>query len=544
MGNVVKDSKKRVYPIRYCYRVLNSNNKVYWLDRDEKYDTYQYSRSLNGHLVIAKHKCKSGVLILISSLLLLLLTSCGTRIISVEYSYPDLPVLAKLQMSAEDIYGDVVFFYSEELVSLYYIEDTTIWYKDSVNNHVLEKHLLKNGDIASFKDMGAGYGRDKDRVYYKGRVVDGADPESFCHSLVLKDNDSTEFARDHKHLFLMGKIMENADYKSLRKLSYSYYCDDRQVYYYPDGLIVENASPDDFRKIDFPYYSSRENVYINGEKIPEADTASFIVIDYRYSKDNYHVYFDGILMKGADPLSFVPMITPYADYYRDGIVDSFKYDMYRTCFSYSKDGKSVFYKDKMIEGADGASFRIVARNLLCDSSALFNRGGTKICDIDAVSFCAIDENLYIDRQYAYSIRAYGTLWNKERIDCGSFRKLSDHFYCDTSRVFFYSPTKFCLLEKAHPQSFRIIRGHMAYDGKYLYNGEDYPSEVGDSFRPLGDGFYRSEYDLFELDSIQIKKRFFIGNRSRLDRNTLEYLGNNTFEDKNGIYTWEEIKSWK
>ena len=451
--------------------------------------------------------------------------------------------LIRHQIEAEDIYGDVVFFYPEELMSFYYIVDTMIWYKDSVNNHVLRKYLLKNEDISSFKDIGAGYGRDKDRVYYKGRVVDGADPESFSHSLVLKDNDSTEFARDHKHLFLWGKIMKNGDYKSLRKLLYPYYCDDKQIYYYPDGLIVENANPDDFREIGYPYYSSRGNVYINGKKIQEADTASFFVIDYRYSKDKYHVYYNGRVIEGADPMSFVLMITPYEDYRRDGIVDSFKYDMYSTCIFYAKDKKSVFYEDKMIEGADGASFRIVARNLLCDSFALFGYNGRKICDIDVASFCAIDENLYIDRKYAYSI-SNGTLWRKERIDRESLRKLSDHFYGNTNKVYYYSPTKFCLLEKAHPQSFRIIRGQIAYDGKYLYDGENYPIEVGESFRPLGNNFYRSEYDLFELGSKQIKKRISLHNRFRLDRNSLEYLGNNTFKDKNGIYTWEEINSWK
>ena len=44
MGNVVKDNIKRAYPVIYRYRVLDNNNRVYWLNRNgQEHDTYQYS---------------------------------------------------------------------------------------------------------------------------------------------------------------------------------------------------------------------------------------------------------------------------------------------------------------------------------------------------------------------------------------------------------------------------------------------------------------------------------------------------------------------
>ena len=44
MGNVVRGDIKRAYPFLYRYQVLDSNNHVYWLDRDgQEHDTFVYS---------------------------------------------------------------------------------------------------------------------------------------------------------------------------------------------------------------------------------------------------------------------------------------------------------------------------------------------------------------------------------------------------------------------------------------------------------------------------------------------------------------------
>lgn len=476
-----------------------------------------------------------------------------------------------------DIYGSRITYYLSEVVSFYHIQDTTIWYKDSVNNRLLKKDLLKNGNVASFKDLGAKYAKDKSQVYYKGVVVEGAMPKSFRHSLIFKDEDgyidTTEFARDHKHVFLEGKMIEGADAKSFRTLTYLYYGDKKQVYY-DDGTIIEGANPDDFREWDYPYYVSRDKIYTDKKqvegvdiasfmvisitfskdknhayykekRIENADPGSFIAIDYRYSKDKNHVYYGERLVEGADPASFVLMATRYEDYISDGIIDSIKYNWYQACTFYAVDRESVFYGDKKLEGVNVASFHPINKNLLCDSFTLYNNYGSEMCHIDAASFIHFNKDLYLDKNYAYLI-SYGHLWGKEKIDRASFRRLSDYFYCDTGKVFYCSSPYFKHIKEANPQSFRVICGEVAYDNRSLFYSENHirSIEIGDSLYHLGDDFYKDEYNLYKVDCREIRHIYSPGKSSKVDIKTLKYKGNHIFEDKNGVYNWEELRSQK
>lgn len=198
--------------------------------------------------------------------------------------------------------------------------DDTHWGKDKYNAYFLiNGAVIKNIDYHSFRPiLGRGYsssGRyavDKNKVYFEGQVVLGADPITF------KEVDYF-IGQDKYRVYKEDSPTKVKDFSKLTKVGSYMYKDDKYVY-------------------------DREfNILLN------SDVSTFENIEQNWYRDKKSVWWYNKNLRGADPKTFKPV--PVSSY-RNNKKEYFSWGDY----IFGKDKSYVFCKDSIIEGADPESF--------------------------------------------------------------------------------------------------------------------------------------------------------------------------------------------
>lgn len=342
------------------------------------------------------------------------------------------------------------------------------------------KSSLKDVDPNFFIDLSSYdgfmlfcYGKDKNIVYYKDKVLEGVDPKSFE---VL----GRGYSKDNKNVFYYSSKIDGLDVASaelvdidhLSALGHDYIKDKNSIYYKDKKL--EGIDPRDFMVLDNRhskaiYVKNYYGVYYNEDKIVEADKDSFVIIDKddkSFSKDNYNVYLKGKVISGADPKTFKVKdnIYPYINYYsedKDYIyinyekINGIDRESFEIIYNgYSKDNKNVFYYSRKIDTANPNDF-IILKNGYSRSVNMIFFEDKKMENVDIESFKVLDgysvdnNNIYISGEIVSDINI-----NKLKMPLGEFKiecnkKLSDminnksyHFYingCDYNNGVTYKP---------------------------------------------------------------------------------------------------------
>jgi hypothetical protein len=195
-------------------------------------------------------------------------------------------------------------------------------------------------DLRSFENSrkafaDARYGRDKNQVYFNGRVVRGADPESFSRM-------QRGYIRDVRSVYYNGSFLSNdADHFQF----IDEFVQKDRTHVYRGGWIISD-DPENFEfiaKIDgLSYYRDQKGVLANSTRLPGAHAATFTPLRHGYSRDARQVYkVDGMLAKvilGACPTEF---------------------DVFNAY--YTHDEKSVYWQGKPLPGADPATFAMLEK---------------------------------------------------------------------------------------------------------------------------------------------------------------------------------------
>lgn len=139
------------------------------------------------------------------------------------------------------------------------------------------------------------YGKDKKSVYYNGKVVQGADPETI-EAMGL-------YAKDKKNVYYMGKKINGADPDTI--IVWGNYSKDKKNVYF-QRTKVEKADTETFEVFLYEYYAmipktgysyfakDKKNIY-SGDKILEsADLKTFKVSDYNKASDKNKKYTSDI----------------------------------------------------------------------------------------------------------------------------------------------------------------------------------------------------------------------------------------------------------
>ncbi len=182
----------------------------------------------------------------------------------------------------------------------------------------------------SSEELPSEYEVKADGVYYKGELIEEADPETF------KALNEFSFSKDKNHVWYlefddMGRNLLLTE--------------------------LEDADPQTFEVLTLWYAKDVQRVYSSLEyhvsPIIGADSKTFITIDGYYGKDKNNVYFYGVEIKDSDSETFVGL----------GI------DV-----QYAKDIKNVYHREKLIEDADPETFKIVNRQYTKDKNNVYDWG--------------------------------------------------------------------------------------------------------------------------------------------------------------------------
>ena len=143
------------------------------------------------------------------------------------------------------------------------------------------------------------YSKRNGQVYYDGKVIHGADSHSFRDL-------GYGYGKDRNHVYRYGTILEYVD-PSYFRVDRRFSADNRPSPGKPGG---------GYHYCDRPgYYVSTFDVFYNGEKIPGASywmgkkisgasTSSFVCLGNGYAKDAFNAYWEGSKINGASTSSF------------------------------------------------------------------------------------------------------------------------------------------------------------------------------------------------------------------------------------------------
>ena len=152
----------------------------------------------------------------------------------------------------------------------------------------------------------AEYSKDKNNVYYDFQKIEGADIKTF-------EPDGYSIGKDKKGVYYKTHKINGIDVNSTEVLENEFYKDKNNIYYRNKKL--ENFKPENFEVIssslvgqneDFYYFTEDENdntkFFLLENKNVDAET--FEVLDEEYTKDKNNVYYKGKILKGADVKTF------------------------------------------------------------------------------------------------------------------------------------------------------------------------------------------------------------------------------------------------
>ncbi len=180
----------------------------------------------------------------------------------------------------------------------YEIKNGTVVYTYWTFSFGTIEHELKDADATTFQSIERWLGRDATHVWFKDRLMEGADPGS------LKADDYP-LCHDKRDYYYQGAPLHVADMNSfdIKKLDDSELWATDSQYIYFDSIRIEGGDPATFEYIEHLEAKDHLNVYYYGRVLPDADPATYKSMSI-YSKDKSHVWYCGEIVEGADPETF------------------------------------------------------------------------------------------------------------------------------------------------------------------------------------------------------------------------------------------------
>lgn len=145
------------------------------------------------------------------------------------------------------------------------------------------------------------YAKDKLRVFYKGRVIEGADAKTF-------KTISEFYGIDKFHAFHADTLIPNSNGASFEVLNGNFSRDGKDYFFNERPLNVcdyKSFKIHDFNGAQGNWLSYDDKcAYYMKSRIPIVDRDSFTVLFGGYTKDKENVYLGNRVVEGADPASF------------------------------------------------------------------------------------------------------------------------------------------------------------------------------------------------------------------------------------------------
>lgn len=262
-------------------------------------------------------------------------------------------------------------------------------------------------------EVGGGYEKENGKIYWNfglggtnHQPVEGADYKTF-------QSINQYYGKDKQHVFYRTGIIE-ADAGSFAVFNSPEYAHDKDAVYY-NGEIIPGADADSYSLypvvgVDNSYYNvygkDKQHIF-EFDRIISDDPEHFKVINPNENiwKDDHAVHRAGIIIDSADAPSFEAVLfkersqefTRYSSYYKDKFIvfvevkdkgtvvkiiplagaDVHTFQLISENFQqpeYAKDAQHVYYEDKIIEGADAATFKLNPDGSATDKNYSYSAG--------------------------------------------------------------------------------------------------------------------------------------------------------------------------
>ncbi len=324
-----------------------------------------------------------------------------------------------------------------------------------------QKIKITKADKKTFQVIKDPYAKDKNFVYYKGRIIKRADPNRF---IIFSDNNN--YAKDKYLVYYQGEKIENSDVATF-------------------NVFEKNPS----------YATDKSFVYYKGKKIDGSDGKSLVEINDNYLKDKNLVYHQtGFLniVSGAEPASFVALKNNYGKdnnnaYNRADLIvkniDSETFEILGDGRHYAKDKNFVYslsncdHNCKLIESADPTSFMVIGNGYAKDKDFVYYYG--KFISVDTESFEILEAGYTEDKDFIY--------YERSPIENGgdpqSFKVLDEYWPYAKDKNFVYYGEK--IIRDADIKSFEVIeRTTRAKDKNHVYEfGKIIEGADPETFKP-------------------------------------------------------------
>lgn len=208
----------------------------------------------------------------------------------------------------------------------------------------------------------SGYSVVDQNVYYDGKLLEGADGETFNTLASERRRDAPEYATDKNFLYYSGKVVEGASIKQLKNKVINmdeYWLNNEQVIY--DGKILPDANPAEFSGFEgftgwvYSISDGRYIVYSYGVPLPGVDKLTFSPLNDFIAKDKHHVFEKhNLILNNVDAVTFE--LLEDHDFARD------------KNYIYYISTKQPF----AVEGIDPDSFEILDRGYLKDKNNVYH----------------------------------------------------------------------------------------------------------------------------------------------------------------------------
>ncbi len=235
--------------------------------------------------------------------------------------------------------------------------------------------LLTQIDEAKAEDLGHGYSRQGDFIYFKKQRIDQAgreDFDTFARSANLKlsqcaDVDaasfkalSEEYTKDKNKVYYKwvspGRYwiveLPLADTKTIEVISANLAKDAKRVWWY--GAPLPGVDPQTFELVNAGFvWKDANSVWYQSTKISGADAKTFRHLDQAFYRDAHRVYWSSTPLAGAD-------------------LDSFR--TFGDDSPYAADRDNVWKGDTNIAGLDAPTFQAIHQSVYKDKNGVYAQG--------------------------------------------------------------------------------------------------------------------------------------------------------------------------
>ena len=160
---------------------------------------------------------------------------------------------------------------------------------------------LPSVNPTSFKSINDWVGCDNKNVYFKSRLVEGADPAT----IKVK---KYPLIYDNKDYYYKGKALNVANVKNFEVINWNeddmWAIDNTYAYY--DSTRIDSTDIATFKMQTYNCATDRNHVYRYGRILPLADPETYVE-EWKgfYSRDKSHIWYLGTLLEDVDYDTFV-----------------------------------------------------------------------------------------------------------------------------------------------------------------------------------------------------------------------------------------------